>query len=126
MLWRLETQSFVIRDQFTVLPIPDEVIKMLDAMAAKDGITRAIKGNPGDKGFPDEDCVSNGSHRLPSPIEDDESDENDEVVKGPAMKPIPPDRRLEGLADVDIEDADDDEEDDRANTPSQTCRSRAI
>ena len=106
----------MIRDQFTVLPIPDEVIKMLDAMAAKDGITRATNlfeiGNPGDKGFPDEDCVSNGSHRLPSPIEDDESDNEDiEVVKGPAMKSIPPDRRLEGIADVDFEDVDDDEDD---------------
>ena len=30
------------------------------------------------------------------------------------MKPIPPDRRWEGIADVDIEDVDDDEEDDRA------------
>ena len=27
------------------------------------------------------------------------------------MKPIPPDRRLEGIADVDIEDVDDDEDD---------------
>jgi hypothetical protein len=31
MLWRLETQSFVIRDQFTVLPIPDEVINRENA-----------------------------------------------------------------------------------------------
>ena len=30
------------------------------------------------------------------------------------MKPIPPDRKWEGIADVDIEDVDDDEEDDRA------------
>ena len=34
------TRSFVKRDQFTVLPIPEKVIKMLGAMAAKDGITR--------------------------------------------------------------------------------------
>ena len=53
-MWRISTQSFVVRDQFTVLPMPEEVIKILDAMAAKVGITRASnlfeKGNPGDKG----------------------------------------------------------------------------
>ena len=31
MLWRLETQCFVIRDQFTVLPIPDDVINRENA-----------------------------------------------------------------------------------------------
>ena len=51
------------RDQFTVLPLPDEEIKMLvDAMAVKDGITRAAtnlieKRNPGNKGVPDEDGI---------------------------------------------------------------------
>jgi len=36
-MWRI---AFVTRDQFTMLPIPDEVIKLLDKMAEKDGITR--------------------------------------------------------------------------------------
>ncbi len=49
-MWRISTRSFVIRDQFTVLPMPDEVIKMLDAMAEKDAITRSTnlfeKPNP--------------------------------------------------------------------------------
>ena len=39
-MWRISTRAFVTRDQFTVLPMPDEVIKLLDKMAEKDGITR--------------------------------------------------------------------------------------
>ena len=64
------------------------MIKMLDAMAARDGITRATnlsdKGNLGDKGVSDEDGVPNGGHRLPSLIELDDMD--NEVVKGPAPR----------------------------------------
>jgi hypothetical protein len=39
-MWRISTRAFVTRDQFTVLSMPDEVIKLLDKMAEKDGITR--------------------------------------------------------------------------------------
>ena len=42
---------------------------------------------------------------------DESDDENDETVKGPMMKPIPPDIREEGMNDVDIEDVDEGEED---------------
>jgi hypothetical protein len=34
-MWRISTRAFVTRDQFTVLPMPDEVIKLLDKMAEK-------------------------------------------------------------------------------------------
>jgi hypothetical protein len=46
-------RSFVKRDQFTVLlPMPDEVIGILDAMAAKDGITRATNLFVDENGLP--------------------------------------------------------------------------
>ena len=109
-MWRISTRSFVIRDQFTILPMPDEVIKMLDAMAEKDGITRSTnlfeKPNPGDSATRDDD------DRPPQLIHDDESDdEEDGTVNEPTMKAIPPDKRSEGVSDVDIEDVDEDDED---------------
>ena len=51
-MWRISTRSFVKRDQFTVLPMPDEVIGLLDAMAAKDGITRATNLFVDENGLP--------------------------------------------------------------------------
>ena len=43
---------------------------------------------------------------------DDESDDEDDgTVSGPTMKVIPPDKRSEGVNDVDIEDVDEDDED---------------
>jgi len=91
--------------QFTALPMPEEVIKMLDAMAAKDGITRATNL------FEKKDSMDDAD-RPPLLVEDNESDdENDETVKGPTMKPIPPDIRERGSNDVDIEDVDEGEDD---------------
>jgi hypothetical protein len=67
--------------------MPEEVIKMLDAMAAKDGITRATYL------FEEKDSMDDAD-RPPLLVEDDESeDENDEIFKGPTMKLIPPDIR---------------------------------
>ena len=85
----------MIRDQFTVLPMPDEVIKILDAMAEKDAITRSTnlfeKPNPGDSDARDD------NDRPPQLIENDESDDEDDgTVGGPTMKVIPPDKRSEG------------------------------
>ena len=109
-MWRSSTWSFVTRDQFTILPMLDEVIKMLDAMAEKDEITRSTnkfeKPNPGDSDNRDD------NDRPPQLIEDDESDDEDDGnVGGPTMKVIPPDKRSEGVNDVDIEDVDEDDED---------------
>jgi hypothetical protein len=43
---------------------------------------------------------------------DDESDDEDDgTVSGPTMKVIPPDKRSEGVNDVDIEEVDEDEGD---------------
>ena len=39
-IWRLSTETFVDRDDFQVLPMTDDVIAYLNAMAATDGITR--------------------------------------------------------------------------------------
>jgi len=107
-MWRLSTRSFVKRDQLTVLPMPEEVIKMLDAMAAKDGITRTTNlfedNSPGDKG-----SVSDDDH-PPRLIEDDESDDEDETDRGPTMMPIPLDPREMGVNDVDIEDVDNEDD----------------
>jgi hypothetical protein len=74
-MWQISTWSFVIRDQFTILPMPDEVIKMLvDAMAEKDGITRSTnmfeKPNPGDSDNRDDNDIT-----PPQLIENDESDD---------------------------------------------------
>ena len=87
---------------------------MLDAMAAKDGITRTTNlfedNNPGDKGSASDD------DQPPRLIEDDESDDDeDEIDKDPTMKPIPPDQREMGVKDVDIEDVDN--EDDLQDDP---------
>jgi hypothetical protein len=104
-MWRISTRSFLKRDQFTVLPMPEEVIKMLDAMAAKDGITRATNL------FEKKDSIDDAD-RPSLLVEDDESDdENDETVKGPTMKLIPPNIREEGVNDEDIEDVHKGEED---------------
>jgi hypothetical protein len=88
--------------------MPEEVMKMLDAMAAKDGITRTTNlfedNSPGDKG-----SVSDDDH-PPRLIEDDESDDEDETDRGPTMKPIPPDPREMGVNDVDIEDVDNEDD----------------
>ncbi len=76
----METQHAQLREkrQFTALPMPEEVIKMLDAMAAKDGITRATNL------FEKKDSMDDAD-RPPLLVEDNESDdENDETVKGPS------------------------------------------
>jgi hypothetical protein len=95
-MWRLSTRSFVKRDQFTVLPMPEEVIKMLDAMETKDGIARTTNlfedYGPGDKGGASDD------------------DDEDETDRRPTMKPIPPDSREMGVNDVDIEDVDNEDD----------------
>ena len=39
-MWRISTRSFVNRNQFVILPMPDEVITLLNAIAKKDGFTR--------------------------------------------------------------------------------------
>ena len=103
------TRSFVKRDQFTNLTMPEEVIKMLDAMAAKDGITRTtnlFEGNsPGDKGSASDD------DQPPRLIEGDESDDDeDETDKGPTVKPVPPDSREMRVNDVDIEDVENEDD----------------
>ncbi len=119
-MWQISTQSFVMRDQFTVLPMPEEVIKILDAMAAEDGITRASnlfeRGNPGDKGVSSDGVNNYGPHnsnRMPPLVEDDESDNEDVgATNGPTMKAIPPDRRSEEVDDVSIKDIDDNDDED--------------
>ncbi len=44
-IWRIRAQSLVVRDQFTVLLMSgEEVIEMLDGMAAKDGTQEHLIG----------------------------------------------------------------------------------
>jgi hypothetical protein len=106
-MWRISTRS--LRDQFTVLPMPDEVIKMLDAMAEKDGITRST--NLFEKPNPRDSDTRDDNDRPPQLIENDESDDKDDlIVGGPMMKAIPPDKRSEGFNNVKIEDVDEDED----------------
>ena len=110
-MWRIGTRSFVKRDQFTVLPMPDEVIGILDAMAAKDGITRATNLFVDENGLPEPDLP-------PDLVIDSESDDEDDIrpSTGPTMKAIPDDKRSEGVSDVDIEDVDEDDNNDVAET----------
>ncbi len=96
-MWRISTRSFLKRDQFTVLPIPDEVIKLLDKIAEKDGITRESVLFE-DSRFPNDE--------PPALTTDDDSDDEDEHEKGPTFKEIPADKRSEGMSDVDIEDVE--------------------
>ena len=94
-MWRISTRAFVIRDQFTVLPMPDEVIKLLDKIAEKDGITRESVLFENSRTPNDE---------APALMTDDDSDDEDEHEKGPTFKEIPADNRSEGLSDGDIGD----------------------
>jgi hypothetical protein len=108
-------RSFVKRDQFTVLPMPDEVIGILDAMAAKDGITRATNLFVDENGLPEPDYVKDLPPHL---VIDSESDDEDDIrpSTGPTIKAIPDDKRSEGVSDVDIEDVDKDDNVDVAET----------
>jgi hypothetical protein len=96
-MWRISTRAFVTRDQFTVLPMPDEVIKLLDKIAEKDGITRESVLFERSRDLNDE---------APALIADYDSDDEDEHEKGPTFKEIPADKRSEGVSDVDIEDVE--------------------
>ena len=92
-MWRISTRAFVTRDQFTVLPMPDEVIKLLDKMAEKDGITR-----------------ESVLFEMPDLVTDNEDEEN----RGPTYKEITDDRVS---ADVDGVEVDDVKEDNTTDDP---------
>jgi hypothetical protein len=77
--------------------MPDEVIKLLDKIAEKDGITRESVL------FEDSRTLNN---EVPALVTDDDSDDEDEHEKGPSFKEIPEDKRSEGVGDVDIEDVE--------------------
>jgi hypothetical protein len=74
--------------------MPDEVIKLLDKIAEKDGITRESVL------FEDSRTPMDEALAL---MTDDNSDEEDKHEKGPTFKEIPADKRAEGLSDADIE-----------------------
>jgi hypothetical protein len=88
--------------------MPDEVIGILDTMAAKDGITGATNLFVDENDLPEPDYVKD----LPPHIMiDSESDDENDIrpSTGPTMKAIPDDKRSEGVSDVDIEDVDEDD-----------------
>jgi hypothetical protein len=87
-MWRISTRAFVTRDQFTVLPMPDEVIKLLDKMAEKDGITR-----------------ESVLFEMPDLVADDDDDEED---RGPTYKEITDDRVSADVDGVEVEDVEED------------------
>ena len=91
-MWRISTRAFVTRDPFTVLPMPDEVIKLLDKMAEKDGTTR-----------------ESVLFEMLDLVTDDEDDE-DEEDKGPTYKEITDDRVSAEVEDVEKDDTTDDPE----------------
>ena len=117
-MWRVGTQRFVKKDQFTILPMPDEVISLLDKLAEKDGITRGTALFGERKQDPD-----SGINTMPALMDDDSDDDDDDVQdKSPTMKTIPPDRRSEGIESVDIDNGE--EGDDADDTESEvTCES---
>jgi hypothetical protein len=96
-MWRISTRAIMTRDQFTVLPMPDKVIKLLDKIALKDGITR--------KSVLFEDSRT-PNDEAPELMTDDDSDDADEHEKGQTFKEIPAEKRSEGVSDVDIEDVE--------------------
>ena len=116
-MWRISTQRFVKRDQFTVLPMPDEVISLLDKIAEKDGITRGTALFGERKQDPDV-----GKDTMPTLVEDDSDDDDDVDDKGPTMKTVPPDRRSEGVNSVDIDDVEEGE-DANDTEPEVNCES---
>ena len=71
-MWRVGTQRFVKRDQFTILPMPDEVISLLDKLAEKDGITRGTALFGERKQDP-----NSGMNTMPALIDDDSNDDDD-------------------------------------------------
>ena len=75
--------------------MPDEVIKLLDKIAEKDGITRESVLFEDSRTLNDE---------VPALVTDDDSDDENEHEKGPSLKEIPEDKRSEGVGDVDIEE----------------------
>ena len=86
-MWRISTRAFVTRDQFTVLPMPDEVIKLLDKMAEKDGITR-----------------ESVLFEMPDLVTDNKDEEN----RGPTYKEITDDRVSADVDGVEVEDVEED------------------
>ena len=90
-MWRISTRSFVKRDQFTVLPMPDEVVGILDAMAAKDKMTQATNLVVDENGLPESDYVKDLPPHL---MIDSESDDKDDIrpSTGPTYQ-MPKDRK---------------------------------
>ena len=101
------------RDQFTLLPMFDEIIKLLNKFAEKVEITRESVQ------FEDSRTLNN---ETPALMTDDDLDDEDEHEKGPKFKEISEDKRSEGVGDVDIEDVEegDDKNDAEPEIPSES------
>ena len=91
-MWCLGTRALVNRDQFTILPMGSEIIKLLNDLAEKDGYTRESEapGHPHHIDIPD-DAVD---YRI------DANQQADQDPNLPTMQPIPQAELLpEGYSD---------------------------
>jgi len=100
-MWRISTRTFVDRDQFTVLPMTDNIIELLNSIAKQDGYSR------------DEEV------REDSSIKADDNNEIDNTAsqaRETTMQPIPPPSLLPteyvdplgaGVDLMEVEDAND-------------------